>query len=174
MTKPQGLDRSNHCTLAGLLAEPEDSATSRRLAANRDEAGQALYETALVLPVLLVLLVGVILFGPLAYTRLAVDAASYDCVTAAIEAVSDENQAVYQGRVAANRTIQGFRLNPGHASVFIWTNGSWGPGAQMVCQVDYDFKAVRIPGVSTFFPGSGGILSGETALAVESHKSDWW
>jgi hypothetical protein len=174
MTRPQGLDRIDHCTLAQPTNEQEDSATSTRSATNKDEAGQALYETALVLPVLLVLLVGVILFGPLAYTRLAVDAASYDCVTAAIEAVSDENQAVYQGRVAANRTIQGFRLNPGHASVFIWTNGSWGPGAQMVCQVDYDFNAVRIPGVSTFFPGSGGILSGETALAVESHKSDWW
>jgi len=139
-----------------------------------DEAGQALYETALVLPVLLILLIGVITFGPMAYVRIVVDAASYNCVTAAVEAVSSEWRSQNQGRIMANETIEGHRLNPDHVEVYIWSTGSWGPGAQMVCRVDYDFQSTNIPGVSYFFPDSARVISGETALAVETHKSDWW
>ena len=137
-----------------------------------DVTGQALWETALVLPVLIVMLMGVLVLGPLAYVRLAVDAASYDCITAAVEAVSDESQARYQGRIAANQTLDGFRVNPGNASVHIWTNGPWGPGAQTVCRVSFDFAALNIPWASTF--GAPGTIAGETALEVQTHKSDWW
>jgi hypothetical protein len=146
--------------------------STRRFLAARQ--GQALYETALVLSLFLVMMIGVVMFGPLAYIRLAVDAASYDCVTSAVEAVSSEHQAHYQGRTAAWQTLQGFRLNPAHASVYIWPDGDWGRGARMVCQVDYDLRLSTLPGVEAFFPGSDATISSRTALAVETFKSDWW
>ena len=143
----------------------------RRLAT--DERGQALYETALVLFLFLVMMIGIVMFGPLVYTRLAVDAASYDCVTSAVEAVSSESQGYYQGRVAASQTLQGFRLDPSHTTVHIWTDGTWGRGARMVCQVSYDLRLSGLPGVTLFFPGSDAVIDSQTALAVETFKSQW-
>lgn len=140
----------------------------------KEEDGQALFETALVLPILMVMLIGVILVGPLAYVRLAIDAASYDCVTQAVEAVSSESQAHYQGRVAALQTIRGYRINPTHATVNIWADGGWDRGARMVCRVSYDFKASKIPGASLLFAGGDRRLTSETSLSVETLKSDWW
>lgn len=138
----------------------------------QDSSGQALWETAMVLPVLTVMLMGVLVLGPLAYVRLAVDAASYYCITAAVEAVSDESQARLQGRIAANQTLEGFRVNPGNAAVHIWANGAWEPGVQTVCRVSFNVSALNIPWASTFdVPGT---ITGETALDVQSHKSDWW
>jgi len=138
-----------------------------------DERGQALYEAALVLFLFLVMMIGIVMFGPLVYTRLAVDAASYDCVTAAVEAVSNESQGYYQGRVAVSQTLQGFRLDPARTTVHIWTNGAWGRGAQMVCQVSYDLRLSGLPAVGTLFPGSDAVIEGQTALAVETFKSQW-
>lgn len=146
----------------------------RRLAQGAaDEQGQALYETALVLFLFLVMMIGVVMFGPLVYVRLAVDAASYDCVTAAVEAVSSENQGHYQGRTAAWQTLQGFSLNPARASVYIWPDGTWRRGARMVCRVEYDLRLSALPGVEAFFPGSDATISASTALAVETLKSAW-
>jgi Flp pilus assembly pilin Flp len=139
-----------------------------------DERGQALYETAILVFLFLVMMIGVVMFGPLVYTRLATDAASYDCVTAAVEAVSSEGQGCYQGRTAAWQTLQGFRLNPSHASIYIWSDGAWGRGARMVCRVDYDLHLSGLPGASAFFPGSDQVVSSRTALMVEQFKSDWW
>ncbi len=147
------------------------SELGRRLAT--DEQGQALYETALVLFLFLVMMIGIVMFGSLVYTRLAVDAASYDCVTSAVEAVSSESQGYYQGRVAASQTLQGFRLNPSRTTVHIWTDGTWGRGARMVCQVSYDLRLSGLPGVALFFPGSDAVIDSQTALAVETFKSQW-
>ena len=138
----------------------------------QDSSGQALWETAMVLPVLTVMLMGILVFGPLAYVRLAVDAASYDCITAAVEAVSDVSQARLQGRIAANQTLEGFRVNPGGASIQIWADGPWEPGVQTVCRISFNVSALNIPWASTF--GVPGTITGETALDVQTHKSDWW
>jgi len=147
------------------------SELGRRLAAG--EQGQALYETALVLFLFLVMMIGIVMFGPLVYTRLAVDAASYDCVTSAVEAVSSESQGYYQGRVAASRTLQGFRLDPARASVYVWSDGVWRRGSRMVCRVSYDLRPSGLPGVAFFFPGSDAVINSQTALAVETFKSRW-
>ena len=37
-----------------------------------------------------VMMIGIVMFGPLVYTRLAVDGASYDCVTAAVETFNSQ------------------------------------------------------------------------------------
>lgn len=170
----KGMVTPHHLPASDPLGAQGRDKAARTPRLTEDHAGQALFETALVLPVLVVMMVGVILFGPLLYTRLAVDAASYDCVTAAAQAVSRQSQAVYQGRLAAKATIHGFRLNPSHSSVFMWSTERWGPGAQVVCRVDYGFKAARIPGASVLFSGGDVLVRGETALAIETHKSDWW
>lgn len=156
---------------ASQTAGPRAGARGKR-GLVRDLRGQALWETAMVLPVLTVMLMGILVFGPLAYVRLAVDAASYDCITAAVEAVSDESQARTQGRIAANQTMEGFRVNPGLVSVHIWANGEWAPGVQTVCRVSFNVAALNIPWASTF--GVPSTVTSETALDVQTHKSDWW
>lgn len=147
-------------------------AVGRKRGLVRDSRGQALWETAMVIPLLSAMLMGILVFGPLAYIRLAVDAASYDCITAAAEAVSDESQGRLQGRIAATETLRGFRVDPDNASIHIWSNGAWAPGVQAVCRVGFNFGALGIPWASTL--GAPVIVAGETALEVQTHKSDWW
>jgi len=138
----------------------------------KDRKGQALYETALVLFLFLVMMIGVVMIGPLVYTRLAVDVACYDCITAAVEAM-EEDQGQYQGRTAAWQTLAGYRLDPTRASIYIWPDGTWDRGAQVTCRVTYRLRLGNLPGVSAFFGGGEVIIARSASLDVESYKSKW-
>ncbi len=71
--------------------------------------GQAALELAIILPVLIILLAGVMLLGPLVYTNLAVSTAAGDCVTAAAQTL-DPQQGRFQGIAAAQESLAGFRI----------------------------------------------------------------
>jgi uncharacterized protein (UPF0333 family) len=75
-----------------------------------DERGQAAVEMAVVLPVFIVILLGVIAFGRLVYTHLAVMTATNDCVTAAAQA-TNLSQAVTQGFTARETSLSTYAVS---------------------------------------------------------------
>lgn len=75
-----------------------------------DERGQAAVEMAVVLPVFIVILLGVIAFGRLVYTHLAVMTATNDCVTAAAQTTSLA-QAVAQGFTARETSLRTYAVS---------------------------------------------------------------
>lgn len=74
------------------------------------ERGQAAVEMAVVLPVFIILLLGLIAFGRVVYTHLAVMTATNDCVTAAAQA-TNLSQAVNQGFAARETSLATYAVS---------------------------------------------------------------
>jgi hypothetical protein len=126
----------------------------------RDHDGQALFELALALTLLLIMMAGVMAIGPLSYVRIAVDTASYDCATAAGRSL-DAIQGALQGTIAANETLAGFGLlDSGLAGVSVTTPMNWDRGEDVICLVSYDVQLERIPLAS--------LITGESVRTVSS------
>ena len=141
------------------------------LSRNRD--GQALFELALALTLLLIMMAGVMAVGPLAYVRIAVDTASYDCVTAAGRSL-DAYQGAYQGVRTAEETLAGFGLlDPALVAVSVTTPSDWTRGEDVVCLVSYDVQLERIP-LASLIAGEAVRTVSSTAIGrIEQFKSNW-
>ena len=141
------------------------------LSRNRD--GQALFELALALTLLLIMMAGVMAIGPLAYVRIAVDTASYDCVTAAGRSL-DAYQGAYQGVRTAEETLDGFGLlDPALVAVSVTTPSDWTRGEDVVCLVSYDVQLERIP-LASLVTGEAVRTVSSTAIGrIEQFKSNW-
>jgi len=74
-----------------------------------DERGQAMVEMAVVLPIFVILLLGMIAFGRLVYIHLAVMTATNDCVTAAAQ-TSSLDLAVTQGFRARQTSLASYAV----------------------------------------------------------------
>src|SRR5512146_2825406 len=96
--------------------------------------GQALVELALVLPLFLLLIGGALWFGPQAYAKLASDAISYDCATAASQSL-DAALGMKQGRVAAYETGSGFRIPRANVDITVIPPARWDRGQPVACVV---------------------------------------
>jgi Flp pilus assembly protein TadG len=136
----------------------------------RQDDGQALYEMALVMFLFLVIMVGVIEFGPRVYVRLAVDTAAYDCATAGVETL-DKTRGMRQARVAADETLRGFRLDTSRATVSV--NGTWERSAPVTCQVTYKHKDSFLPFASMMFPDLAAKTEARVTLLTATFKSKW-
>jgi Flp pilus assembly protein TadG len=86
------------------------------------EAGQALVEAALVIPVLVVLLSGVVMVGRIAHARLAVQAAAREASRALATAPS-EQEGVTAAREAARSVTDDYGLSQDGLSVNVESNG---------------------------------------------------
>ena len=139
----------------------------------RKRDGQALFELALALTLLLIMMAGVMAIGPLSYVRVAVDTASYDCVTAAGRSL-DAYQGTYQGVRTAEETLDGFGLlDPALVGVSVMTPNNWSRGEDVVCVVSYDVQLERIP-LASLITGEAVRTVSSTALGrIEQFKSDW-
>lgn len=139
----------------------------------RDQAGQALFELALALTLLLVMMAGVMAIGPLSYVRVAVDTASYDCATAAGRSL-DAVQGAYQGTRTAEETLAGFGLlDPALVGISVTTPNHWARGEALICRVSYDVQLERIP-LATWITGEAVRTVSSTALGrIEQFKSNW-
>jgi Flp pilus assembly protein TadG len=105
--------------------------------------GQAYIEFIIVLPLFLVIIAGVIGFGQLLYTRLAVEAAAWAGTRHAV-ATLDEERGVSQAHLAVRYALDGFGLNPGSASVSVGYGG-WGRGTDVATLVCYDVPSPPVP-----------------------------
>ncbi len=96
----------------------------RRIAARfaRDESGQALVEAALVLPVLLVLVFGVVMAGRVVHAKIAVQAAAREASRTLATAPSEE-QGLTDANDAARSAADGYGLPADGLSVDLESNG---------------------------------------------------
>jgi len=137
------------------------------------DSGQSYVEFLMILPILLLFVAGILYFGRVLYTRVAVDMAAYDCVRTSAEAMRGGGQAEYQGITAARNTLRGFYLDPTGASVAVLFPGGWGRGNQVQCRVSYGVSLKAVPFVTAMgFPGVHHVRS-TTHLRVEEYKSRW-
>ena len=138
----------------------------------RGEFGQAYIELVMVLPLFLIVIAALILFGRVLYVKIALDMASYDACRAAVEALRP-GDGISQGLVAGRETLKGFYLNPAGANVAISPAGGWARGTPVQCIASYDLFVGDIPGVSSIATGSGVPLQSTTWSRVELWRSDW-
>lgn len=137
----------------------------------RDNRGQAYIEFLLLLPVALLLIAGVIFFGRVLYTQIALDNAAYDGVRAGIASLNSGRE-WQQAELAARWTLAGYHLDPHDARVQV---GGFpgGRGNLLSCRVDYTVYVGDILFVDRFFPEAGMPLSSTASGQIERYKSRW-
>ncbi len=136
------------------------------------EIGQAYIELVMVLPLFLIVIAALILFGRVLYVKIALDMTSYDACRAAVEALRP-GDGVSQGMVAGQATLRGFYLNPAGANITISPAGAWTRGTPVRCIAAYDLFVGDIPALSSIASGSGMPLQSATWSRVELWRSDW-
>ena len=140
--------------------------------AKRSESGQAYIELVMVLPLFLIVIAALILFGRVLYVKIALDMTSYDACRAAVEALRP-GDGVSQGMIAGQATLRGFYLNPAGANITISPAGGWSRGTPVRCVAAYDLFVGDIPALSSIASGSGVPLQSTTWSRVELWRSDW-
>ena len=134
----------------------------------RPQAGQAILELAIVLPILALLLGAVIALGPLVYMHIAVQQASYDCAIAAAQSL-DGGQGYAQGLYAAQASFGAFNLNPGRSDVSV--RGNWERNGMVVCEIVYRVPTGAFPfhAVLSLPPE----VHYSVSLPLHAFKSEW-
>jgi Flp pilus assembly protein TadG len=117
----------------------------RRIAARflRGESGQALVEAALVLPVLLVLVFGVVMAGRVVHAKIAVQAAAREASRTLATAPSEE-QGLTDANNAARSAADGYGLSSNGLSVDLQSNG-FERGGTVSASVSYDVALGGLP-----------------------------
>ena len=138
----------------------------------RGERGQALAELAVVLPLVLILVSGIMFFGRVLYTALAVDAASFDGARAAVETLT-RARGPEQGVQAATLTLSGYYLDPGAAGITVVPLTAWDRGSAVLSHVCYNVRVDDIPLVRWFFGGQSMQVNAITTMSVDYYKSRW-
>lgn len=117
----------------------------RRIAARfaRGESGQALVEAALVLPVLLVLIFGVVMAGRVVHAKIAVQAAAREASRTLATAPSEE-QGLTAADDAARSAADGYGLPADDVAVELESNG-FERGGAVTASVSYDVGLGGLP-----------------------------
>jgi Flp pilus assembly protein TadG len=136
------------------------------------DTGQAYIELVMVLPLFLIVIAALILFGRVLYVKIVLDMASYDACRAAVEALR-HGDGIAQGMIAGQETLRGFYLNPAGANITISPAGGWTRGTPVRCVAAYDLFVGDIPALSSIASGSGVPLQSTTWSRVELWRSDW-
>lgn len=114
----------------------------RRLGRNR-ETGQALVEAALVLPVLLVVIFGVVMAGRVVHAKIAVQAAAREASRVLATAPS-EYQGLAESSERARAVAEGYGLSGDRLSVRTDANG-FARGGTAVAEVTYSVPLSGLP-----------------------------
>ena len=129
------------------------------------ERGQAAAELALVLPIIMFIIVGILVLGRLFYIHLALITATNDCVTAASQAMRSD-AAYAQGNLARQQSLATFSVpqrNP----------GGLGYANDATCQTGYTAgKSIFFEGGGTWDPSIFTIYY-QFSLPIQPYKSDW-
>jgi Flp pilus assembly protein TadG len=121
------------------------SAVVRKLAARLlgGESGQALVEAAIVLPVLLVLVFGVVMAGRVVHAKIAVQAAAREASRTLATAPSEE-QGLTDAEDAARAAADGYGLSSDGLSVDLEPNG-FERGGTVTATVSYGVGLAGLP-----------------------------
>lgn len=110
---------------------------------SRGESGQALVEAAIVLPVLLVLVFGVVMAGRVVQAKIAVQSAAREAGRELATAPSEE-QGLTAADEAARSAADGYGLSPDGLSVELESNG-FERGGTVTATVSYDVGLGGLP-----------------------------
>jgi Flp pilus assembly protein TadG len=123
-----------------------------------DEHGQALIEAALVIPVLLLVVFGVVMAGRVVHAKIAVQAAAREASREVATATS-ESAGVAEGMQTAQSVADGYGLSQERLSVEIDANG-FQRGESVTATVRYDVGLGDLP------------LLGRAGVSVTSSHSE--
>ncbi len=137
--------------------------TTRRL------TGQSYVEFILVLPLFLIIIVGVVGFGQLLYTKLALEGAAWAGSRHAVATLNQE-RGMQQAYLASRYALAGFGLNPDSARVQTQIWGQWGRGTQVRVRACYSVPSPPVPLGALIAPEQ--VCAGQT-MAVYKWKSRW-
>ena len=133
------------------------------------ERGAAATEFVLILPILLLIIAGIMGFGQLLYTKLAMESAAWSGARHAV-ATLNRDRGIHQAYLGARYALAGFGLNPEKAQATVTTWGQWGRGVQTRARVCYTVKSPPVPFGEIF--ASQPICAAQT-LPVYRWKSKW-
>ncbi len=133
------------------------------------ERGAAATEFVLILPILLLIIAGIMGFGQLLYTKLALEGAAWSGARHAV-ATLNRNRGIQQAYLGARYALEGFGLkaDKAQANVTVW--GQWGRGVQTRARVCYTVPSPPVPFGEVFAPQQ--ICAAQT-LPVYKWKSKW-
>jgi Flp pilus assembly protein TadG len=118
----------------------------------------------------LLIVAGILYFGRVLYSDIAVQMAAYDGARAAVETL-DEVRGSHQARTAAYASLDGWQLVPANAFVTV-AYEPWNRGSRVRCMVSYSVPTGNIPGAHVLF-GADPVVRSSVALRVERYKSRW-
>ncbi|MPZ49733.1 MAG: hypothetical protein GEU75_10655 [Dehalococcoidia bacterium] len=109
----------------------------------KDESGQALVEAALVLPVILLVVFGVVMAGRLSHTKVAVQAAAREASRALATAPS-EQQGLTEARDRGQAVAEGYGLSGERLTLEVRSNG-FERGGAATAEVTYRVPLGDLP-----------------------------
>src|SRR5512143_2733964 len=93
------------------------------------ERGAAATEFVLILPILLLIIAGIMGFGQLLYTKLAVEGAAWSGARHAV-ATLKQDRGIHQAYLGTRYALDGFGLNADKAKAYVTVWGQWKRGVQ--------------------------------------------
>jgi hypothetical protein len=133
------------------------------------ERGAAATEFVLILPILLLIIAGIMGFGQLLYTKLAMEGAAWSGARHAV-ATLNRDRGIQQAYVGTRYALAGFGLNPNKAQATISVWGQWNRGVQTRARVCYTVPAPPVPLGEIFTPRQ---ICATQTLPVYKWKSKW-
>ncbi len=133
------------------------------------ECGAAATEFVLILPILLLIIAGIMGFGQLLYTKLALEGAAWAGARHAV-ATLNQNRGLTQAYLGARYALDGFGLNPNQAQAEATVWGQWGRGVQTRMRVCYSVSSPPVPLGDLFTPRQ---ICAAESLPVYQWKSKW-
>jgi Flp pilus assembly protein TadG len=109
----------------------------------KDESGQALVEAALVLPVILVVVFGVVMAGRLSHTKIAVQAAAREA-SRELASASSEQQGLADARDRGQTVAEGYGLDGDRLTLEVSSNG-FQRGGMATAEVSYRGQRGDLP-----------------------------
>ncbi|CAG0977833.1 hypothetical protein PLCT2_01729 [Planctomycetaceae bacterium] len=139
-----------------------------RVSSEKSKA-QAYVEFVLVLPLFLIVIAGVVGFGQMLYTKLAMEAAAWSGARHAV-ATLNQSRGVSQAYLGVRYALDGFALNPNHATTQVSVWGQWHRGVQVRARVCYNVPAPPVPFGQILAPQR--VCASET-MPIYRWKSKW-
>jgi Flp pilus assembly protein TadG len=108
----------------------------------KSERGSAVYEMAVVITLMAILISGLFSLGPFVHLSFATRQTAYDCAVAAAQTL-DERQGRMQGEVAGKMTAASFSMLTGNISFEV--AGNWARNGQVACTATYHIPRGAFP-----------------------------
>lgn len=133
------------------------------------ERGAAATEFVLILPILLLIIAGIMGFGQLLYTKLALEGAAWSGARHAV-ATLQQDRGIHQAYLGTRYALAGFGLNADKAQAYVTVWGQWKRGVQTRARVCYTVPAPPVPLGEIFVTKQ---ICATQTLPIYKWKSKW-